>query len=167
MKNLVALLIILIFSGVCLAQNSSSSATEEITVVFASYTKAVDRKPQTTYVYVPYVERADNSTGYNSAPFDTIRYVKLPGSTPSGSSQNRTSVQFKNNTQKKVTSIEYNFIFQKKSGKVIKKYSLLNNSDINAGETKILSDVIGYTNGPITKAEIIRVTYKDGSVWVP
>ncbi len=167
MKKLVAFLFVLTFSGLCFAQNTSTSNNEEVSVVWVGYVKSGSPNLQKVYDNVPYVGEEKNTSHKAPIPADSVKYDRQLAFIKPGNTQNRTSILFKNNTQKKVTSIEHKFIVQDKNGKQLKSYKLVNNSNINANETAIFSDVIGnHFNGLVYKAEIIRVTYKDGSVWV-
>ena len=177
MKNMIAVLIVIAFSSFCYAQNSPSQSTEEVSVISASYAMRENGQQRMVEYRIP-VEAINNSTLAAQPPRDNlaIKRQTVP-IVDSGNLQNRALVQFKNNTQKKVTSIEYNFIVVKNDGgEELKRYAFVNNSDVKANKTKTLSNVITgselnrYFNGlalVLFKAEITRVTYQDGSVWIP
>ena len=174
MKKLIAFLFVLTFSGFCFAQNSPGSNTEPVSVIWVGYVRSTENPDlQRVYDKVPYVVGVTNNTSRNAshdipAPADSRKYNRQLVLIKPGSIQNRTSVQFRNKTQKKVTAVEYNFIVQNKKGKELKRYKFVNNSDIQPNETETFSNVVGsHSDSLIYKAEIIRVTYKDGSVWVP
>ncbi len=171
MKNLVVVLLVLAFSSFCYAQNSPASKTEEVSVVYASFESGGDSLIlQKTYSNIPVFKASNNSSEAPPPPPDTPKYSKQIESIKPVFVQSRTRVSFRNNTQKKITSIGYNFIVYDKDGKELKRYVLLNNSDIKANKTAQLTDVISglYRNRPLFfKAEITRVNYNDGSVWIP
>lgn len=179
MKIFAAFFFALVFSGFCLAQNSPTPKTHEVSVVFAGYEIRDDRNKQPVETAVPYVQQTDNSSYGSQPPRDNIQYIRqrvLP--LYSSGAQYFARVSFKNNTQKKVASIEYDFVITRNaSGKELKRYSLKNKSGIKANETKFLTNSISgsefefRSNAPSSaislKAEVKRVTYKDGSVWIP
>jgi len=181
MKNLIAGLFVLAFSSFCYAQDVPSQSTEEVSVVSVSYTKKSPRNRQAFEDDVPFLSETNTTTSNRpqTSSRDAIKAKKT--NVPiddAGKTEIRTIVQLKNNTQKKVTSIEYNFIVvQKDNGEELQRYSFTNNSDVKANKTKTLSDVITgseansyfkkLTSTISFKAEIIRVTYDDESVWTP
>ncbi len=171
MKNLVVLLIVLVFSGFGFAQSSSNSGNEEVSVIYASYQMRGNQNKQKTYSKAPYIQVTNESSNAGPAPHDSIQYTKQLESINLVNPQEFAVVKFKNNTQKKVASIEYNFIVvRNKDGKELKKYTLANNSNVRAGETKTLSSVVvGADRLAMVsyKAKITRVKYSDGSIWIP
>jgi hypothetical protein len=171
MKNLLAVVLTLSFSCFCYAQNSPISKNEEVSVIYAGFESGGDNQGlQKTYSELPFIQTSNNSSNVAPPPPDTPKSSRQIESIKFGLTQSRTRVSFKNNTQKKITSIGYDFIVYNVDGKELKRYALLNNSDIKANKIAELSDVIGglHTNRSLAfKAVITRVNYKGGSVWIP
>ncbi len=171
MKNLAALLFVLTFSGFTFAQNSLNSGTEEVSVIFASYQRGNNLNSRKVYSNVPFIQVSNNSSNASPLPPDSVQYTKQIESINLVNSQEYALVKFRNNTQKKVASIEYKFIVvRNQDGKELKEYTLVNNSSIKAGKTKTLSSVVVGVNQVAMvayKAKITRVKYTDGSVWFP
>ncbi|MBA2620055.1 MAG: hypothetical protein H0U87_02525 [Acidobacteria bacterium] len=174
MKNLAAFLFVLIFSCFCSAQNLSGKSTEEVSILFTGFETDVSRSQRTTYSGAPYVQNTDNTYGAG-APRDTIQYRRQIETVNVGNSEIvlRTVTGLRNNTQKEIASIEYNFtVIRKKDGKEkeLHKYRLANKTTIKAGESKKLygsTNTIKASRNVYCKAEITRVIYRDGSVWIP
>ena len=189
MKNLLTVLFMLAFSGFSYAQDSSDQSVGEVSVISASYaTKKINQNKPAFSDDDVFVQQPGNTSTSTNRPQTSSRnnstnnrQINVPVDESADKSKKveiRTQVQVKNNTQKKIASIEYDFIVVRSGDdQELKRYKFVNKSDIKADKTKNLSDIItgseanryfnSKTPGLVFKAEITRVTYQDGSVWIP
>lgn len=181
MKNFIGLLIVLVFSSICLAQNSTVSKPEAEAVSVSFNQKRLQSLGELKPVYsnVPYHADPSLRLPNTTPPPDSVQYSKqletiVPGKTKE-IVQNRFEVNFRNNTQKKITSIKYSVsIVRNSNGAEVMLYSFDNNSEIKARQTKKLTNVVTEDfNLPYKqpqysfKTKIESVKFSDGSVWTP